>query len=81
MIKDENIIIKSSYLSVAELFQIQANKTPKSIAVINSDGKKYSYLTFMNRVLCLSSFLISKGLKHGDRVSIISENCIEYFNG
>ena len=78
MIKDENLIIKSSNLSVAELFQIQANKTPKSIAVINRDGKKYSYLTFMNRVLCLSSFLISKGLKHGDRVSIISENCIEY---
>ncbi len=70
--------MQSSQLSVAELFHLQVKKTPKSTVIIDKNNKKYSYSEFLKRVLSLSSYLLSKGLRHGDRVAIISENCMEY---
>jgi len=78
MIKVNTLVQQSSGLSVAELFETQVLKNPKSLAVIDSNGKKYSYKDFLNRVLSLSSILKLKGLKPGDRVAIISENRMEY---
>ena len=78
MTENKNFILQSSCLSVADLFELQESKNPKSISVIKKDKKKYSYSKFLNRVLSLCSYLLSRGLKHGDRVAVISENCIEY---
>ncbi|MBT4108868.1 MAG: acyl--CoA ligase, partial [Pelagibacterales bacterium] len=76
---NESIFIsKATGISVAELFQSQAIKNPQALAVINLNGDNYTYRTFLLRVLKLSTVLIKKGIKPKDRISILSENRLEY---
>ena len=77
--KKENILTsKATGMSVAELFQSQAIKNPRALAIINLNGDKYTYKVFLLRVLKLSTVLIKKGIKHKDRIAILSENRLEY---
>jgi len=78
MEKISDLIKASSEVSVAELFEVQVSRNSKSMAVINTDGRIYSYEEFLVRTLKLSSLLLSYGLKPKDRVAIISENRSEY---
>lgn len=76
---NESILIsKATGISVAELFESQAIKNPQALAVINLNGDNYTYRTFLLRVLKLSTVLIKKGIKPKDRISILSENRLEY---
>ena len=78
MKKESVLISKAAEISVAELFQIQAQKTPRALAIINSNGDKYTYKNFLLRVLKLSTVLIKRGVKPKDRIAIFSENRFEY---
>ena len=78
MNKESILTSKATGISVAELFQSQAIKNPKALAVINSNGDKFTYQTFLLRVLKLSTVLIKKGIKPKDRIVILSENRLEY---
>ena len=59
MNKSSELIKASSGLSVSELFESQASKNSASRAVIDLDGKVYNYKEFLERVLKLSSLLVS----------------------
>ena len=78
MNKSNELIKASSGLSVAELFESQVSKNSASRAVIDVDGKVYNYKEFLERVLKLSSLLLSYGIQPHDRIAIISENRSEY---
>ena len=78
MNKSNELIKASSGLSVAELFESQVSKNSTSRAVIDVDGKVYNYKEFLERVLKLSSLLLSYGIQPHDRIAIISENRSEY---
>ena len=78
MNKESILTSKATGISVAELFQSQAIKNPQALAVINLNGDNYTYRTFLLRVLKLSTVLIKKGIKPKDRISILSENRLEY---
>ena len=80
MHKSNKLIKASSGLSVAELFESQVNKNPASRAVIDVDGKVYNYKDFLERVLKLSSLLLSYEIQPHDRIAIISENRSKYLS-
>ena len=50
---------------------------PGAIAVEDST-RKFTYKEMNQRVNRLANALMSKGVRHGDRVAILSENCISY---
>ena len=51
MEKISDLIKASSEVSVAELFEVQVSRNSKSMAVINTDGRIYSYEEFLVRTL------------------------------
>jgi len=50
---------------------------PEAIAVEDST-RKFTYKEMNQRVNLLANALMSKGVRHGDRVAILSENCISH---
>ncbi len=56
-------------------------KTPEStflLEKINNEYKTITYAEVLSQVNAISAFLLSKGLKKGDRAAFIIENCPEY---
>lgn len=63
--------------TIGGMFRDTAIGAPKAIAV--RDGSvELSYLALNKRVNKLTATLIGQGLTKGDRVAILSENCIDY---
>ena len=57
-----------------------ANVRPNKIAIRDLSTKKnLTYLELNNRANKLAGWLQSKGVKKGDRVAILSQNCPEFF--
>ena len=63
--------------SVADLFSCQARLHPERIAV--EDGRRrLHYAEFDERTRRLASLLRARGVRHGERIAVLSENRIEY---
>ncbi|EPR13013.1 non-ribosomal peptide synthetase [Ruminiclostridium papyrosolvens] len=69
-----------SYKKIHELFEEQAQKSPESIALI-SDGRTLTYGKLDEYSNRLSHQLISKGVKSGDHVALISQRNFEMIIG
>lgn len=67
----------SGRLTVYELFHASAARDPDMIA-LHSKASRVSYRDLDDRVRRLASVFSSKGLRHGDRIALLSENRQEY---
>jgi fatty-acyl-CoA synthase len=58
-----------------------AERTPDKLALVDAhSGRQLSYAQLNGRASRLASFLVDTlGLRAGDRVSILAQNCAEYF--
>ncbi|MCP5156666.1 MAG: AMP-binding protein [Ectothiorhodospiraceae bacterium] len=63
--------------SIGGLFRDTALGTPDAIAVRSADIA-YTYRELDARVNRLACALAARGLRHGDRVAILAQNCIDY---
>src|SRR5262245_4369798 len=70
-------IRRSGRLSVFELFAAQVQRDPNAVAV-EQGGLRRSYGAVDERVVRLAAALHAKGVRHGDRVALLSENRAEY---
>ena len=70
-------IRRSGRLSVYELFAAQAKRDPAALA-IEQGSLRRSYGALDQRVRHLAAALYGKGLRHGDRIALLSENRAEY---
>ena len=66
-----------SHISVGTWIERWAERSPDKIAIIDEDAV-FTYKEFSDRINALSGLFIRKGLKPGDRVGILSYNCIEF---
>lgn len=73
----ETLVAQSAQLTVGEILRDQAALKPSAIAIEDGD-RQFSYAEFNARVNRLAHALTSKGIAPGDRIAILSENCIEY---
>ncbi len=67
----------ASELTVGGLFRMQARRQPDRIALVQ-DGRQLTYLEVNARVNRLANSLAARGVRGGDRITILSENRIEY---
>ena len=69
-------------MHAADLLSRRADLTPDRVALVDaSSGRRYTYADLNARASCLANFLTEKlGVKKGDRVSILSQNCIVYLD-
>ncbi len=67
--------------SMAAMIREQAKTSPNSPALMVSSGKHFqtlSYQEFWSNIQSYAAFLQALGLKKGDRMVILSENCAEW---
>lgn len=73
----ETLVERSAHLTVGDVLREQTMLQPAAIAI--EDGtRQYSYAQFNERVNRLSNYLEEAGIGRGDRIAVLSENCIEY---
>jgi acyl-CoA synthetase (AMP-forming)/AMP-acid ligase II len=65
-------------VTVGDVIERNAELFPSKTAVV-FEGKRPTFAKFATRVRKLSNALIAGGLKKGDRVAILAQNCLEYF--
>lgn len=70
-------IARAGQLTVYGFFAAQARRDPHAIAIDQGDLKR-SYGELEQRVLRLSAALRERGVSHGDRIALLSENRHEY---
>ncbi|RJR27617.1 MAG: long-chain fatty acid--CoA ligase [Desulfobacteraceae bacterium] len=63
--------------TVYNVIQRNARIQKDRVAWISGD-EKISHLEFLKRVDSLAFGLLEAGLKHGDRIGVLSQNCMEY---
>src|SRR5713226_1206199 len=63
--------------TVSDLFLSTVEKHSDRVAVVEGD-RKVTYGTLNLMIRSLSSFLASRGITHGDRVTILLPNSIEF---
>ncbi len=63
---------------IADVFRANATARPDKIAFVTADGRKRTFLELDARSRRLVGGLRGKGLVAGDRVAMLSKNCIEY---
>lgn len=51
---------------------------PEALAIHDFDGQKYSYQGFRDLVSRATEVLAAHGIRGGDRVVVVSENCVEF---
>lgn len=71
------MIARAACLTVGELLRTRAAVQPIDIAV-TQDDRELTYAEFNARVNRLAHALAGRGLKRGERIAVLSENCIEY---
>jgi long-chain acyl-CoA synthetase len=64
-------------LPLDKLLALQAERLPRS-TFVKFEGKKYTFRDMDRRATLFASFLLSRGMKRGERVAILSCNCHEY---
>lgn len=64
-------------LAVGDIVRKHAVVQPHAIALETTD-RSLTYLELNRRVNRLAQVLLSTGVRHGDRVAILSENCLPY---
>jgi fatty-acyl-CoA synthase len=69
--------LTQGFLGVYDLFSEQASKTPDALAV-EMGPRQLSYGDLLGRVDQVAGLLRARGVSHGDRIAVVSENCIEY---
>lgn len=70
-------VIRASHLTVGVMLRNQTRRRPDAVAI--DDGtRSLSFREFNDRVNRTASYLIANGVGHGDRVAVLSENCVEY---
>ena len=72
-----DIARKAGQATVGSLLREQARINAKAIAV-ECSGRTWTYEAFNDRVNRLANFLLSRCLRRGDRIAILSENRSEY---
>lgn len=70
-------VSSAAQLTVFELFTEAARRHPGKTA-LSDKTRQFSYATVHARVTSMVKVLQSKGIGSGDRVAVLSENCIEY---
>ncbi len=70
-------IKRSAGSTVAGLFQEHARRAPDTIALVD-DRVTRTYAELNDRTARLANFLMSHGVKAGDRIAVLSENRAEY---
>ena len=73
----DRLIGMAASLTVGEMLAVQAARTPGAVAV-ETEAREITYAQFNARVNRLSHVLTGLGIRHGDRVAILSENRSEY---
>ncbi|MEE8435250.1 MAG: AMP-binding protein [bacterium] len=73
----ERMIGMAASLTVGEMLTVQAARTPAAVAV-EAEERTFTYAQFNARVNRLAHVLTSLGVRHGERVAILSENRSEY---
>ena len=73
----ERLIGMAASLTVGEMLTVQAARTPAAVAV-EGEGQALTYAQFNARVNRLAHVLTSLGVRHGERVAILSENRSEF---
>ncbi len=64
-------------LPLDHVLRHQAQQIPGK-TFVHYEGKKYSYREMDRLASVFASFLIGKGVKAGDRVALLSANCVHY---
>jgi len=67
--------------SVFNLFQATVRRNPNKVAIRSGagpDAEEIRYLALEQRVLALAAVFSKRGLTHGDRIALLSENRCEY---
>ncbi|MCK5547523.1 MAG: AMP-binding protein, partial [Thermoplasmata archaeon] len=64
------------WLNLGQTLKLNAKKYPETIA-LKDKGRSFTYPEVDKRVNRLAHGLLSLGLKKGDRVAVLLENCIE----
>jgi len=64
------------WLNLGEIFRVNAQKYPGHVAFFDSE-RTYTFPESNRRVNQLANALVDMGLKKGDKVSCLLENCIE----
>lgn len=65
------------HFTVGDAMRKHAAVRPEAFGIEDS-ARKFTYKELNQRVNRLANALMSKGVRHGDRVAILSENCIPY---
>ena len=68
---------RASQLTIGELLRVQARIKPDAIAVVDK-GREYTYSHFNARTNQAANFLSARGVRHGDRIAVLSENRVEF---
>jgi len=72
------LIKRAGWLSVYELFHERARLHPQDFAVEMGETR-LSYAQLLARVDRVAAMLAGQGVGHGDRIAVVSENRLEYF--
>jgi acyl-CoA synthetase (AMP-forming)/AMP-acid ligase II len=67
----------ATWLNLGEMLKLNAKKYPKTICLMD-EQRSFSFPESNERVCRLANGLLSMGLKKGDTVSALLENCIEF---
>jgi fatty-acyl-CoA synthase len=70
------MISTAATTSVARLFATRAQIAPDRIAIVDGD-RRLTYQELADRVARLAGALVARGIAHGDRVAVLSENRLE----
>jgi fatty-acyl-CoA synthase len=73
----ETNIRMAAGITVGTMLRNQALCTPSDIAVVDGN-RELTYKDFNLRVNRIANLLVKRGLKHGDRIAVCSENRAEY---
>ena len=66
------------WLNLGEILRVHAKNYPKKIAVKDWHGKTRTYPELDSRTNSLANGLLSMGLRKGDRLAVMSYNCMEF---
>jgi acyl-CoA synthetase (AMP-forming)/AMP-acid ligase II len=66
----------ANWLNIGQVFPVNARKYPNNVAFADQD-RRFTFPEANRRINLLAHALLGKGLKKGDRISCVLENCIE----
>lgn len=67
----------ANWLNLGEMLTLNARKYPETVCLMDAE-RTYSFPQTNDRVCRLANSLLALGLKKGDKVSCLLENCIEF---